>query len=75
MSRKHDGKIVVFNPETGKVYLLNETAHIILNLCDGSNNQSDIASFMAKHFQVDLDLATKDVNEFLEEFRKVQLVL
>ena len=74
VTRKHEGKMVVFNPETGKVFLLNKTAHMILDFCDGNRNLNEIARLIAEHFQIDMDLATKDIKEILEDFKKAQII-
>jgi len=52
VSEVRDG-LTVFDPATDRVHYLNATAAIVFTLCDGTHSASEIASFVAKSFELD----------------------
>lgn len=58
--------ITVTNPLTGKVFIFNDTAKRILELCDGATSGQTIAGRIATEFHgADIERVTRDAEEFL----------
>lgn len=58
---------LVFDPRTGNVQVLNETAAFICSQLDGTHTMSEIASAVLAEFESpDPDVAREDVAAFVE---------
>ena len=62
-----DGEAVIVLPEEGTAHILNETGARIWELADGSKNISEIAEIICREFDVPLETALRDINEFMEK--------
>jgi hypothetical protein len=56
------------------IYVLNEVGTAIWERIDGRNTPRDIAMAITAEFEVEEDLAAKDVGEFLREIRAAGLL-
>jgi Coenzyme PQQ synthesis protein D (PqqD) len=62
-----DGRVVVFNPKTGRVASLNETASDIWRLLDGRRDVDQIAVELAQRYGVAIQDIRADVAATLEQ--------
>jgi hypothetical protein len=63
-----DGQLV-YDVATDRVHHLNPTAALILELCDGSRDDREIAGVVARAFGLD-DPPMEDVRAYLEQMRR-----
>lgn len=66
---------VLYNEESGAIHVLNPTALLVWNLCDGEHGIEDIENTMRTEFSVSEDQSvTTDIEEVLERFSKEGLL-
>lgn len=58
-----------------QVHQLNELGSFIWNLCEGEHEVQDIIEKVCLEFDVEKDVATKDVHEFLNELKEKNLLV
>lgn len=59
---------ILFNPETGDIKVLNQTASLIWELCNGKNTKEDIVNAISTKFNVrSKAIVAKDLDKFLKE--------
>ncbi len=60
-----DGSGVVLHLQGGEIYSLNETGMFLVDrLCRGEHDPRQLTAAMAQHFQVDLETAHRDLEQF-----------
>jgi PqqD family protein of HPr-rel-A system len=63
-----------FDPTTGESYTLNSTGLVLLEaLRDGSSIEA-LAELMAARFDVGIEEAVRDVDDFLDSLRTLRLI-
>lgn len=63
---KHDGEEgVIFDPRTGKITYLNETAAFIYQRLDGKHTKAQIVDALVLHYTIARDDAERDLEEYL----------
>ena len=67
------GKYIIYNPNPGKVYVINESAMKIIQMCDGTNTIGDISHHVRNAYDLNVDVDA-DVHEIIEEFHKKNLI-
>jgi hypothetical protein len=68
--------ITATNPVTGRVFVLNDVAKKILDLCDGSTPVPDIELQLLRSFHGSSpEQVRQDVREFLQACQEAQVVL
>ncbi len=67
--REVDEDIVVYDPVSDKIALLNQSAAVILSYCDGSHSVSDVVSKVAEVFAQPADRVDEDVRTTIEGLR------
>lgn len=72
--RMIDGEAVVLDRNGGRVHQLNQTASFIWNQCNGQVTIEDIAGQLAHAYDVDVEVATKDIRDAIEKFRELNLL-
>ena len=65
LTREVDLEVVVYDPKTGEVYLLNPTAASIAEMCDGKTSLSQISQTIVDLLQVDRTQVEKDVTQIV----------
>jgi hypothetical protein len=65
LREESDSGALLFNPDTGQVILLNETALFIWGLCDGTRTLADIMAEVAENFD---DVPEAQLNSDLMSF-------
>jgi len=68
--RDYDGEAVVVLPGGAMIHVLNPAGRRVFDLLDGEHTVSAIADALCEEFEVELDRATQDVNEFLDQLQE-----
>lgn len=66
--RELGGEVVFTDPRSGCSYLLNRTAWLVWQGCDGMTTSRSIAKSMTETFDIDEDTALNDVEEVIGWF-------
>jgi PqqD family protein of HPr-rel-A system len=72
--RNTKDEIAVYNPGTGDVYLLNETALAIWDLCDGETSPDEMMSAICEVTSLPTEVVAEDVERILLEFDHAELI-
>jgi hypothetical protein len=64
--RIYQGEATIVLPDGSTIKVLNEVGSRIWDLIDGNRGATELASIIAEEFDVDTEIARRDVNEFLE---------
>ena len=70
-----DGVAIIVNPETGKMYTLNEVGTYIWEHADGRHTISDIIDGVCEMYEVDKSKAVDDVNLFINDLTEKNVVV
>lgn len=66
---------LLFDPETGQIIYLNETAAFIYGLLDGKHSREQILdSLLQKYDILDRETAESDLDAMLQEMREANLI-
>lgn len=65
---------VLLNVETGFYFRLNLLGTIVWEMCDGSNAKGEIVNYIANSFNISVERAEKDVNDFLTQMLANDLI-
>jgi hypothetical protein len=66
---------LLYDPVADAVHVLNQTASVVWELCDGQHDLSDMAAYLRKHFTVaGDDDVIEDVQAVVEIFSKEKLL-
>jgi len=68
-----DGAIVL-DVKHGRMFTLNPVGSRVLDLLDQQCTTAQIAADLSREFEIDLDTAERDVNEFLAALEKYRLI-
>jgi hypothetical protein len=66
--RQVEDQFVVYDPVEDVTSLLNASAALVMDLCDGTRTQQEIALEVANVFGLDVDLVRDDVREACSDF-------
>ena len=72
--RNTKDEIAVYNPGTGDVYLLNETALAIWDLCDGETKPDEMMTAICDVTSLPPEVVAEDVERILLEFDTAELI-
>jgi PqqD family protein of HPr-rel-A system len=72
--RNTKDEIAVYNPGTGDVYLLNETALAIWDLCDGQTKPEEMMTAICDLTSLPPEVVAEDVDRILLEFDTAELI-
>jgi PqqD family protein of HPr-rel-A system len=72
--RNTKDEIAVYNPGTGDVYLLNETALAIWDLCDGDTLPDEMMNAICDVTSLPPEVVAEDVERILLEFDHAELI-
>lgn len=70
-----DEDLVVYDPETGESFVLNQTGKLVWEQCNGEHCAEDIAAEIAAMFDIPAGQAIADVTELLNSFEQANLLL
>jgi hypothetical protein len=68
------GERAVYEPESHDVAVLNGTASVILDLCDGERSVADVLSCLCERYPVEESVLRKDLLETLDHLRSRSLI-
>ena len=68
------GNVVIAEKDSGKIHYLNKTASVIWSLADGTRNTDDIITELHNKFEVTIEEARTDVEEFCRRLLKDKLI-
>lgn len=68
------GENVMYDPDSGAVHLLNDTALAIWDLCDGETLPQEMIDAICTLCSMHPDVVTEDVERVLTEFDRVGLL-
>ncbi len=57
--------------DMNELFTLNEVGSFIWDNIDGKNNEEDIANAIVDNFEVDIDIARKDVAAFIQKLSEM----
>lgn len=72
--RETNGESVLFDPQSGRLHVLNETAVAVWQLCDGETRPHEMVDAISGLFHMDRDVVWEDVSRILEDFKKAGLL-
>lgn len=72
--RNTKDEIAVYSPATGDVYLLNETALAIWDLCDGETRPEEMMTAICEVTGLPPEVVAEDVERILLEFDHAELI-
>jgi PqqD family protein of HPr-rel-A system len=72
--RATDNENAVYDPTTGGLHLLNETARAIWELCDGETTVDEMISAIVELSGLHPDVVTEDVERAIAEFERLGIV-
>ncbi|GAF99402.1 unnamed protein product [marine sediment metagenome] len=67
--RKEGENKYIFLTPYGKPMKINAITKEIIELCNGENTYNDICKIIKKNYNVDYDLAKKNISELLKKFK------
>lgn len=70
-------EVLVYDPATEKIHIINRTAGDILNLCDGANDLVTIKKKISALYEMDdnYDDICRDVDEMMDKFRELDILI
>ncbi|EIJ43861.1 Coenzyme PQQ synthesis protein D (PqqD) [Beggiatoa alba B18LD] len=74
LSQQIDQEVVLHDPRTGKVYMLNPTASLIWSLCDGAHSTMDIVDTLQAQFRQTPDSLLITVEKTIAELTEYGLI-
>ncbi|MHB9155196.1 MAG: PqqD family protein [Endomicrobiales bacterium] len=72
--RKEGKEALLYDSQTGKFDIINETGIFIWKLCNGTNTEEDIVAKVLDAYSVSRPAAVKDVKNFLKCVSKSGLI-
>jgi PqqD family protein of HPr-rel-A system len=74
LSRKIGDEVVVLKDDGLELHMLNRTAALIWEMCNGENTAKEIAAVLCERFPVSPEEANADVKETLEKLADLGLL-
>ncbi|MBW3578448.1 MAG: HPr-rel-A system PqqD family peptide chaperone [Actinobacteria bacterium] len=68
------GENTLFDPDTGKVHLLNDTALAIWDLCDGETYPAEMLDAICELCNMQPEVVSQDLERVLGEFQRAGLI-
>jgi hypothetical protein len=75
ISREEQGECLLFDPESGQLKILNETALFIFRQFNGKNRKKDILTKMQALYESDRGMLEEDFDSFADELEKANIIL
>lgn len=63
-----------FDPAAGDAFLLNASGLSIIRGCQTGKAEAELAETLAEEFQISLEVAARDVSDFMTRLKAMQLV-
>lgn len=75
VEREIDGSLVLYDHRHQRVHVLNPTASLIWQMCDGRHATEEITARLATMFPSEADAIVEDVASLLDMFQSEQLLV
>jgi hypothetical protein len=75
MVREVDGEVLLLDTESDQIHQLNRTASLIWRKCAEAASADEIATLLAREFDVEGDIALRDVTETLSRLRALNVLV
>jgi PqqD family protein of HPr-rel-A system len=72
--RRVGSENALFNPATGSLHLLNDTAVALWDLCDGETTEEEMVTAICEVTGLHHDVVAEDVGRTIQEFERANLV-
>jgi hypothetical protein len=72
--RKSGDENAVYNPKTGDVYLMNDTALAIWDLCDGETRPKEMMTAICEVTSLPPEIVAEDIERIMLEFDAAELI-
>ncbi len=69
-----DGEALLYDTADNVTHRLNDTAYFIWQHCDGTRDTAELASLLTQRYDVDQDVALRDVAASLREMTRNKIV-
>ncbi len=69
-----DGELVVLDQKSGQIHQFNATASEIWACLDGKTTTDSVIEHIASHYDIDRDIAKKDVESTLHQLHEQKLI-
>ena len=69
-----DGETLVLDDQNGVIHQLNQTASFVWLQCDGKSSTTEIVRRLAEEFDVEDDVAARDVSDIIKKLRDLKLL-
>ncbi|HER20169.1 MAG TPA: PqqD family protein [Chromatiales bacterium] len=74
--RKLGNEWLLYDPRSGIVHIINGTAHLVWELCDGTRNPADIEAALTAAYEVPENAdVRKDLEHILQSFLEKDLLV
>jgi hypothetical protein len=73
--REVDDELLLLDTEWNRIHQLNKTASFIWRKCDEVASATELAELLAKEFDVEQDVALRDVGDMLDRLRALDLIV
>lgn len=70
-----EGKIVVLDPNEGKLFDLNKTASKLWSFLWKPRTKKELLQYLYKNYDIDSDKAKKDIKDFVKNSLKEKLLI
>ncbi len=68
--RQEGKEALLYNPQDGRTFILNETGFLIWKLCDGGHSVDDIVSVLLSKYETSKEKAAADANTILLDLQR-----
>ena len=73
--RHVDRELLLLDTDSNQIHQLNPTARFVWQVCDQDHSSEEMAGMLAAEFEVEYDVALKDVVQTLEKLRELHLIV
>lgn len=75
LTQKVGDRVVLLNPNTGKIYSLNDTASFLWNSLSNKNSFQNLIDVLYSNYDISVNDARKDIKKFLYRYLKYNLII
>jgi hypothetical protein len=75
MVRHVDHELLLLDTASNQIHQLNRTAAFVWQKCDEASSSEEMARLLATQYEVNYDVALRDVEQTLEKLRQLHLIV
>ncbi len=72
--RRVEDEVIIISSDSNGLTVLNDTGARIWELLDSDRSADELAAFLVSEFEVELDRARSDIEEFASDMRRRKLI-